>query len=460
MNFETEVLAALSAAVVSRGGTPPPLLWPESFSRRSLALLDAFLLTTAASPVPDRSNYGDSVLSKLAAAIAAEGGVVPGPALNFEAALLAHLEALAVAMGRSLVGLPVGLHDRAIALLDRLGPLDFSALPNLPESRRSSPGWVDQRTVDTFAKADLWIDAYSVFSNTAGTTPAVSGDRIAAVRDNVSGLLLTQGTESRREFLAVAGQTPYFRDGRQASLDLLNRSWVAPGALFDDYYLGDWIIGTIHGIAQAETYVYPSMIVNPVKGAVHLIHGNFDSEDLHRIRAFLVGDGCTNNNWAGQTSWGDIFLAVEGVDWLTPIPPSIQVIHSAFQVNYLQGWTLPLPEGITDMNGAFRVNEITSWTVPIPTTATVCTRAWRDNPLTHWAPGLFDGCGCTQFLEAFFNTTLTTASIDNILVSINSNGTSGGTFGQSGGSAPSATGQAAITAMRSRGWTVVVTGGF
>jgi len=33
-------------------------------------------------------------------------------------------------------------------------------------------------------------------------------------------------------------------------------------------------------------------------------------------------------------------------------------------------------------------------------------------------------------------------------------------FDQSGGSAPSSTGEAAITTLRSRGWTVTVTGGF
>jgi len=33
-------------------------------------------------------------------------------------------------------------------------------------------------------------------------------------------------------------------------------------------------------------------------------------------------------------------------------------------------------------------------------------------------------------------------------------------FSQSGGSAPSSTGEAAIDTLRSRGWTVTVTGGF
>ena len=73
---------------------------------------------------------------------------------------------------------------------------------------------------------------------------------------------------------------------------------------------------------------------------------------------------------------------------------------------------------------------------------------------------MFDNCPCTNFTGAFLNTGLTQASIDGILVSINGNGTSNGTFDQSGGSAPSVTGQTAIDAMRSRGWTITVTGGY
>ena len=67
---------------------------------------------------------------------------------------------------------------------------------------------------------------------------------------------------------------------------------------------------------------------------------------------------------------------------------------------------------------------------------------------------------CTTYTDAFKNTNLTQQSIDDILVAIESAGTSNGTFDQSGGNAPSATGEAAVTAMRGRGWNVTVTGGF
>lgn len=80
--------------------------------------------------------------------------------------------------------------------------------------------------------------------------------------------------------------------------------------------------------------------------------------------------------------------------------------------------------------------------------------------LTTFPANFFNGCAATNFANAFAGTNLNQASIDGILVSIESNGTSNGTFNQSGGSVPSATGQAAITALRARGWTVTVTGGF
>lgn len=80
--------------------------------------------------------------------------------------------------------------------------------------------------------------------------------------------------------------------------------------------------------------------------------------------------------------------------------------------------------------------------------------------LTNFPANFFDGCNALNFANAFSNTLLSQTSIDNILVSINSNNTSNGTFNQSGGSAPSATGEAAITAMRNRNWSITVTGGF
>jgi len=89
--------------------------------------------------------------------------------------------------------------------------------------------------------------------------------------------------------------------------------------------------------------------------------------------------------------------------------------------------------------------------------------AWRGcNSLTSFPAGLFDNVSGGNFNNAFTNTALTQTSIDNVLVSLVASGIAAGTrvFDQSGGSAPSSTGEAAIDTLRSRGWTVTVTGGY
>jgi hypothetical protein len=82
--------------------------------------------------------------------------------------------------------------------------------------------------------------------------------------------------------------------------------------------------------------------------------------------------------------------------------------------------------------------------------------------LTTFPANMFDTCLGTDFTNAFTNTNLSQTSIDNILVSLATSGQSTGTrvFNQSGGSAPSATGEAAIDTLRGLGWTVTVTGGY
>jgi len=109
----------------------------------------------------------------------------------------------------------------------------------------------------------------------------------------------------------------------------------------------------------------------------------------------------------------------------------------------------------------YNCNSLTSFPLLDTSSSTNFYQTWNGcNSLTSFPASFFDNCLATNFTNAFITTNLSQTSIDGILVSINSNNTRNGTFNQSGGSAPSATGEAAITAMRSRGWTVTVTGGF
>ena len=71
--------------------------------------------------------------------------------------------------------------------------------------------------------------------------------------------------------------------------------------------------------------------------------------------------------------------------------------------------------------------------------------------------GMFDLSLAKNFTNAFFACALTQASVDNILISLDNAGQSGGTIHMHGGtsSAPSAAGQTAKANLQARGWTVV-----
>jgi len=111
----------------------------------------------------------------------------------------------------------------------------------------------------------------------------------------------------------------------------------------------------------------------------------------------------------------------------------------------------------------FNCNSLTSFPLIDTSAGTRFINAWRGcSSLTSFPANAFDNVSGGDFTDAFTNTALTQTSIDNILVSLVASGIAGGkrVFDQSGGSAPSSTGEAAIDTLRSRGWTVTVTGGY
>jgi len=108
-------------------------------------------------------------------------------------------------------------------------------------------------------------------------------------------------------------------------------------------------------------------------------------------------------------------------------------------------------------------SSLTSFPLIDTSAGTSFSRAWLDcSSLTSFPANAFDNIKGGDFTDAFTSTDLTQTSIDNILVSLVTSGIATGTrvFDQSGGSAPSSTGEAAIDTLRSRGWTVTVTGGY
>ena len=98
--------------------------------------------------------------------------------------------------------------------------------------------------------------------------------------------------------------------------------------------------------------------------------------------------------------------------------------------------------------------DLTSWDTSSASTFAVF--AQNAPSLTNVTVGAncFSQGTCTNFTQAFTNTNLNQQSIDDILVALESAGTSNGTFGRTGGEYPSVTGVAAKNALQARGWSM------
>jgi len=82
---------------------------------------------------------------------------------------------------------------------------------------------------------------------------------------------------------------------------------------------------------------------------------------------------------------------------------------------------------------------------------------WYDcSSLTSFPANMFDGCTATAFNASWQNCALDVTSVNNILISIESNGTSNGTLDIDGGTsaAPTGAGATAKADLIARGWTV------
>ena len=106
----------------------------------------------------------------------------------------------------------------------------------------------------------------------------------------------------------------------------------------------------------------------------------------------------------------------------------------------------------------FTCSSLTSFPLIDTSSGTNFSLSWRNcTSLTSFPSNAFDTNIATNYTNSFSFTNLTTQSIDNILVSLVASGVTNGTFDQSQGQAPSATGQNAITTLLGRGWTITTT---
>jgi len=171
-----------------------------------------------------------------------------------------------------------------------------------------------------------------------------------------------------------------------------------------------------------------------------------------------------------DTSLGTSFFAAwQNCSSLTSFP----LIDTSSGTNFATAWNgcssltsfplIDMSAGTKFFAAWWNCTSLTSFPLIDTSAGTNFSLAWRGcSSLTTIPAGLFDNVKSGNFNEAFRSTALTQTSIDNILVSLVASGIAAGTrvFYQSGGSAPSSTGEAAIDTLRSRGWTVTVTGGY
>lgn len=217
------------------------------------------------------------------------------------------------------------------------------------------------------------------------------------------------------------------------------------------------------GLTGDHTITFPSGVGTHtiyISGLLPMLRfvGSFDRDKILSIENWgIYGIGSTNQDQAFRRC---SFLEINATD--VPDLSGVTNFNYMFQQCYLVD---NIPASDFSNGGAFQYAffdcDLTEFNVTDLSSGTAFNNCWRANTnLTYFPPNVFDGCLSTDFNNAFAVTNLSQTSIDNILVSIESNGTSNGTFTQSGGSAPSSVGETAIDNLRARGWTVTVTGGY
>ena len=248
------------------------------------------------------------------------------------------------------------------------------------------------------------------------------------------------------------------------------------------YFPSDNIVGIIlreGGLSASEESKVEAYLLS--KGAVKSFAGITDFRfawQYSYLTSFPMIDTSNGTNfesaWNGNdltsfplidTSNGTNFSSAWRVNKLTSFPlidtSNGTNFNSAWRYNELTSFPLIDTSNGTDFNSAWYNNRLTSFPLLDVSKGIDFTEAWADNPfLVDFPEHMFDNVKSGAFNRAFYNTSLSQSSIDGILVSLVTSGVASGTriFTQSGGRAPSAIGQAAIDTLRSRGWTVSVTG--
>ena len=381
-----------------------------------------------------------------------------------------------------------------------------------------SGGAVPFSIADLFASSEqgAWYgpsDLSTLFQDSAGTTPVTTAGQPV-------GLMLDKSGNGNHATQATAAARPTYQTGpARATIDKVDDrlSVTVPVGGFT----GTMVLATDQGTASygvtipAGAYdiggrAGQSFPGNAIVGQV-IRDGALSEGEAEATEAYFVANGATASygavtdfenfwqNWSEITSFPlidtssgtDFNHAWQGCNSLTSFPlidtsagtnfyfawyrcsslTSFPLIDTSAGTTFRYAWgdcysltSFPLIDtssGINFNRAWIDCRTLTSFPLIDTSSGTDFGYAWYDcNSLTTILAGLFDNIKGGSFTGAFTNTDLTQTSIDNILVSLVASGIAAGVFDQSGGSAPSSTGEAAIDTLRSRGWTVTVTGGY
>jgi len=358
-------------------------------------------------------------------------------------------------------------------------------------------------------------DLSTLFQDSAGTTPVTASGQPV-------GKMLDKSGNGNHATQATAAARPTYQTGpARATLDKVDDR--LPVTVPTGGFTSTMVLATDQGTAsygvtipagaydiggRGGQYFPGNAIVEQV-----IRDGALSAGEAAATEAYFVENGATASygavtdfrsfwrDWSEITSFPlidtsagtDFYRAWQGCSSLTSFPlidtsagtdfayawrscsslTSFPLIDTSAGTNFYRAWfgcssltSFPLIDTSSGTDFAYAWRSCSSLTIfPLIDTSsgTSFRDAWRGcSSLTTIPAGLFDNIQGGNFAGAFDSTALTQTSIDNILVSLVTSGISAGTrlFDQSVGSAPSSTGEAAIDTLRSRGWTVTVTGGY
>lgn len=303
----------------------------------------------------------------------------------------------------------------------------------------------------------------SLFQNSTGTTPVtLDNDPVGLVKDALLGI------NNAAQTLSAARPT-YKTNPSRLSLDKADDALVitVPKRIVGTMTIASTTGIATYGVDIPDTGLTLDSRYFPHSNIVGIVirEGAMLESDRVKLESYFVNKGAVKS-FSGVTTLLQAYR-----DWthLTAIPIIDTTNNTSLRVAFYGCRNLVLLPVINTSNVISFQDAFVSCTslASLPTldyskSSSFLNFCYGCTSLTSAPSGIFNNVITGIFKNSFTGTNLTQTSIDNILTSLVMSGVSTGTreFSQSGGSAPSAIGKTAIDTLRSRGWTVTVTGGY